>query len=185
MVADGISKIHVAFTTGHPRNEKHNSVYYFYYENGDCYKADGTFIKKWKNLPVLHAEADLVYDGSTNGRAWTWDLAIGTDGNRVVAHGVYPQENDHRYYYARWDGAKWSSREMTKAGRWFPETPKGAKEREPHYSPGYSLDHHDPSICIFLNTLMKMEAKLRSSDGRLEMVANLGHPKVLLPGQKA
>ena len=34
MVSDGISKIHVAFTTGHPRNEKNNSVYYFYYENG-------------------------------------------------------------------------------------------------------------------------------------------------------
>ncbi len=35
---------------------------------------------------------------------------------------------------------------MRGVGRWFPETPKGAKEREPHYSPGYSLDHHDPSI---------------------------------------
>ena len=81
MVSDGISKIHVAFTTGHPRNEKNNSVYYFYYENGACYKADGTFIKKWKDLPVVHTEADLVYDGSTHGRAWTWDLAIGTDGN--------------------------------------------------------------------------------------------------------
>lgn len=146
MVSDGISRIHVAFTTGHPRNEKNNSVYYFYYENGACYRADGTFIRKWKDLPVLPDEADLVYDGSTKGRAWTWDLAIGTDDHPVIAHGVYPQENDHRYYYASWDGAKWSSKEITRAGRWFPETSKGAKEREPHYSPGYSLDHHDPSI---------------------------------------
>lgn len=146
MVSDGISRIHVAFTTGHPRNEKYNSVYYFYYENGACFRADGTFIKKWKDLPVLPNEADLVYDGSTNGRAWTWDLAIGRDGHPVIAHGVYPQENDHRYYYARWNGMEWSSKEVTKAGRWFPETSKGAKEREPHYSPGYSLDHHDPSI---------------------------------------
>lgn len=146
MVSDGVNKIHVAFTTGHPRNEPTNSVYYFYYEKGAFYKADGTFIKNWEDLPVLPSEVDLVYDGSTNGRAWTWDLAISLDGNPVIAHGVYPEENDHRYYYAIWTGTKWFDKEVTKAGRWFPETPEGATEPEPHYSPGYSLDHHDPSI---------------------------------------
>ena len=157
MGSDGISRIHVAFTTGHPRKEATNSVYYFYYENGACYKADGTFIKPWKDLPILPTEADFVYGGSTKGRAWTWDLAIGTDGNPVIAHGVYPEETDHKYYYARWNGAKWSSKEMTKARRWFPETPEGAKEREPHYSPGYSVDHHDPSI-VYLSKHMDEEA---------------------------
>ena len=146
MVSDGISKIHIAFTTGHPRNEPTNCVYYFYYEKGAFFKADGTFIKNWEDLPVFPSEADLVYDGSTKGRAWTWDMAIDLDGKPVIAHGVYPEETDHRYYYARWTGTEWFDKEITKAGRWFPETPEGMIEPEPHYSPGYSLDHHDPSI---------------------------------------
>ena len=38
------------------------------------------------------------------------------------------------------------------SGPWFPQTPKGKKEREPNYSGGIVLDHNDPSI-VYLSRL--------------------------------
>ena len=58
---------------------------------------------------------------------------------------TFPQDTDHRYHYARWTGTEWYQKQLTTAGKWFPQTPAGVTEPEPNYSGGISLDYDNPS----------------------------------------
>lgn len=142
--SDGANRIDFVFTDGHPRNEPTNSVYYLRYEHGEFFKADGTRLGGIADLPLDPARCDRVYDGASDGRAWIWDIATGSDGRPVIAYTRLPAENDHRYAFARWDGKVWLTAEVCSAGAWFPQTPDGKTEPEPHYSGGMSLDHSAP-----------------------------------------
>ena len=42
VAGDGRSRVHLAFTDGHPRNEATNSIYYARYENGAFHRADNS-----------------------------------------------------------------------------------------------------------------------------------------------
>ena len=145
--------IHFAFTDGHPRDEPTNSIYYLRYEArepdhaGLFSRADGSIVGTIEDLPLVHERADLVYDGRVTGvRAWIWDVAETPDGNPVIVYTRLPEESDHRYHYALWNGQEWLDSEITAAGGWFPKTPPGVQEPEPHYSGGIVLDHADPSV---------------------------------------
>jgi hypothetical protein len=193
-VSDGATTIHIAFTQGHPRNEPTNSIYYMRYSQGSFYKADGTVIRKLSDLaakPIEPSEADLVYDGKTAGRAWIWDIALDAKGQPVMVHTVCPQENDHRYYYARWNGKSWDDGQMTKAGGWFPQTPAGTTEPEPHYSGGIILDPVDPSI-VYLskpatNGIFEIEKWVTPDNGKSWSSKNItsgsakGNARPILP----
>ena len=147
ITSDGKSTIHFAFTDGHPRNEAQNSVYYLRYDDGQFFKADGSLIGNINSLPLPHNKSDMVYNGkTTNVRAWVWDIAIDNQGNPVIAYTRLPDESDHRYCYARWNGRKWLDVEITPAGKWFPQTPEGKKEPEPHYSGGMAINQSNPSM---------------------------------------
>ncbi len=144
-------KIHFAFTDGHPRNEPTNGIYYACYRDGGFYRADGSFITSLDSLPIDTRAADLVYDARlTNVRAWVWDVAVDAQGYPVIVYTRLPAETDHRYHYARWNGTEWLDHEIVPAGKWFPQTPPGATEREVHYSGGIALDHGNPDI-VFLS----------------------------------
>jgi hypothetical protein len=146
ITGDGRSSIHFAFTDGHPRDEKLNSLYYLRYEGGSFFKADGTLVGSMKTLPIPHSNSDVVYNGkATEVRAWVWDIALDDEGLPVIAYTRLPTETDHRYCYARWTGEKWLDTDVTPGGRWFPQTPDGKKESEPHYSGGLTLDPSRPS----------------------------------------
>jgi len=145
VVSNSKDEIHFAFTDGHPRNEPFNSIYYACYKKGKIFKADGTEIGTLETLPVPHSKCDIVYNGKLgNGRAWVWDIALDKDGKPVIVYARMPQETEHYYCYARWTGEKWENNTLTLAGKWFPQTPKGTKEPEPHYSGGISLNHSNP-----------------------------------------
>ena len=150
VVSDSDSTIHFTFTNGHPRNEPANSVYYMKYLNGQFYKADGTPIGTLDQVPVDHAGSDLVYDGADNGaRAWVWDIALDAAGHPRIAYTRLPQETDHRYHYAYWDGASWADHFVSNAGGWFPQTQPGEDEPEVHYSGGITINQHTPSVLYF------------------------------------
>lgn len=141
-VSDGRRTIHFTFTDGHPRNEPLNSVYYACYKEGKFYRADGSLIGLMDTLPVLHSSCDKVYDAThTGARAWVWDIALDRGGNPVIVYTRLPEEDKHFYHYALWDGQQWIDRKITFAGPWFPETPRGKKEPEPHYSAGICINH--------------------------------------------
>jgi rhamnogalacturonyl hydrolase YesR len=166
--SDGQSTIHLAFTDGHPRNEEFNSIYYACYQNGALYKANGDRIKSVNELPLVPAEAERVYDArSHNARAWIWDIALDARNHPVIVYASFPDEKTHNYRYARWNGNQWDDYEITNAGPWFPKTPGGKQEPEPHYSAGIVLDHTDPST-VYLSRLVDRVfeiEKCASTDG--------------------
>ena len=147
IASDGKDRIHLIFTDGHPRNEASNSVYYACYRNGAFYKADGTRIVSVAQLPFTPEQADCVYSAAATGaRAWVFDVAADEAGRPVIAYTQLPEETDHRYHYACWDGAKWLDTELCAGGKWFPQTKPGTKETETYYSGGLALDHDNPSV---------------------------------------
>lgn len=145
VVSDGKKTIHFTFTDGHPRNEPFNSVYYARYEAKKIYRADGTSIGTLDTLPISHSECDKVYDATTtSARAWVWDIALNHKGNPVIVYVRFLDEKKHFYHYAFWKGEQWIDHEITFAGPWFPETPAGKEEPEPHYSGGICINHAHP-----------------------------------------
>jgi hypothetical protein len=119
-------------------------VYFVRYEKGGFFKANGTRIGGMDDLPLDPATCDKIYDGKTAGRAWVWDICE-DNGRPVIAYTRLPSETDHRYHYVRWNDGEWNDHEITPAGKWFPSTPAGTQEREPHYSGGMAIDPQHPA----------------------------------------
>ena len=149
--SDGQSKIHIIFTDGHPRVEPTNSVYYAYYENGAFYRANGRKIADMQNIPFEPKDASVIYQSNEeDGRAWIADLAQDEKGHPVVLYTRSPSETDHRYWYAKYDGERWINEEICKAGKWFPQTQEGKREREPHYFGNMTL-HPGNTNVVYLS----------------------------------
>jgi hypothetical protein len=154
---DNTGAIHMAFTTGHPRNEPSNKIYYACYKNGAFYRANGTLIKNYTGtttaLNIDLNEAETVYN-ATAGKGWIWDLTVDENLRPVMVYASFPTDTDHRYHYARWTGSQWFQKEITKAGKWFPQTPAGVTEPEPNYSGGIIMDYNNPSV-VYLSKPVK------------------------------
>ena len=167
--SDGNSKIHMVFTDGHPRNEPTNSVYYCYYEKGAFWKASGSKICNLSELPFQPHEASVVYSPSqATGRAWICDI-VEKDGTPYILYTRHPQETDHRYHYAWFNSAskKWEDYEICKAGKWFPQTPPGQTEREPHYMGNMTFNPNKPNeiyVSREVNGIFEIE-KFTSQNG--------------------
>ncbi|MEN8156529.1 MAG: glycoside hydrolase family 88 protein [Bacteroidota bacterium] len=145
--SNGMDKIHIALTDGHPRNEPENSIYYMYYQDGAFYRANGDLIRKEGTEPHQPRDMDVVYDATlTKEKAWIWDIAEDQQGNPALVYARFPDDQSHLYSYARWDGEEWIKHTLVNSGGWFPETPEGKTEPEPNYSGGIVLDHEDPSV---------------------------------------
>jgi hypothetical protein len=147
VTSDARRSIHLAFTDGHPRDEPRNSIYYLRYEAGAFTHANGSAAGSLADLPIAVSAGEKVYDAATTQvRAWVWDIALDADGRPFIAYTRLPGEDDHRYHVARWDGTAWIDDELTPAGKWFPQTPAGEVEPEPHYSGGIVLHPTDPRV---------------------------------------
>jgi hypothetical protein len=97
-------------------------------------------------LPLDPAQADMVYNAAETGaKAWIWDVAQDTIGKPVIVFATFPDDHNHFYHYACWNGSRWQTYRLLDAGRWFPQTPEGATEPEPNYSGGVVLDHENPA----------------------------------------
>ncbi len=144
--SDGKSRIHLIFTDGHPASEPLNSVYYCYYEKGAFWRADGSRICSLDQLPFHPSDASVVYKASkTEGKAWIFDVAVKND-QPVIVYTRYPTDTLHQYYYAAYTNGSWQHRKIMDAGRWFPQTQPGKKEREVNYSGGMTFDPSDPDV---------------------------------------
>ncbi|AUP78699.1 hypothetical protein C1H87_08260 [Flavivirga eckloniae] len=168
--SNGDKKIHFTFTDGHPRNEKDNSIYYTYYENGAFYKANGDKIKDIADLPLRPEELDKVYDAKKGGaKAWNWDIAEDEKGNPVIAYTKFPTDTAHYYCYAKWTGKNWVNRTLINSGAWFPKTAKGKKEMEPNYSGGINIDHENTNevyLSVKRDSVFEIEKWVTKNDGK-------------------
>lgn len=153
--SDGNSKIHITFTDGHPRNEPNNSVYYAYYEGGAFFKADGTKITDLASIPFEPKNASTIYKSNEkDGRAWIADIGQTKTGNPVILYTRSPTESNHEYWYAIYYNGQWTNSKICDSGKWFPQTPEGEEEREPHYFGGMTI-HPNNSNVIYLSREIK------------------------------
>jgi len=154
---DKTGAIHMAFTTAHPRDDPNNKIYYARFKDGKFHRADGTYIKDFTGsataLNIDNHEAETVY-AADNGKGWIWDITTDENNHPVMVFASFPTDTDHRYHYARWTGTEWTRKELTNAGRWFPQTVPGRNESEPNYSGGIILDYDDPSV-VYLSKQVK------------------------------
>lgn len=149
--SDGISKIHIVFTDGHPRNEPTNSVYYAYYENGNFYKAGGQVICDIESIPFEPKDASIIYkSNAVEGRAWIADIGQDEQGNPIILYTKSPEETDHQYWYVRYTKNQWTNYKICDSGKWFPQTPEGEKEPEPHYFGGITVHPNNCNV-IYLS----------------------------------
>lgn len=169
--SDGKSKIHLIFTDGHPRNEPLNSVYYCYYEKGAFWKVDGSKICDMSDLPFTVNDASLVYKATEEqGRAWIADITV-KENKPFILYSRHPEETDHRYHYAWYnpESKNWNDYEICKAGKWFPQTPTGKVEREPHYMGNLTFNPANPNTVYLsrqINNRFEIE-KAETNDGGL------------------
>jgi hypothetical protein len=163
--SDYNQRIDFLYTDAHPDNYT-NSLYHMYYQNGTFYKTDGTFLKNYSDLPILHDSGErgtVIYQYSTaaqsdpnqwiqNARAWCWEIAYQTNGAPACVFQVKvdnvtgPNWYDARiyYYYARWTGTNWQKRFIAQAGR-------PLYNGQPDYGGGICLDPQDPNT-IYIST---------------------------------
>jgi hypothetical protein len=139
--SNGSDTIALAFTNGHPR-ETTTSVYYASYRRGWLWRAGNHRIARIGHAPIAPSQASLVYDGAAaHASGWVWDVALGRHERPVIVYATFPSSGDHEYWYARFDGRRWTSHFMTFGG---PTISPGTIEQQ--YSGGLELDHNDPSI---------------------------------------
>jgi autotransporter-associated beta strand protein len=137
--SNGSNRIDFLYTDGHPRDVA-NSLYHLYYQSNAFYKTDGTFVKNYSALPILHDSGErgsVIYQYNAadspspdqwipTGRAWCWETASQTNGDPACVFTVQrdlvtgpTQGTDDRiyYYYARWTGSAWQKKFIAQAGR--------------------------------------------------------------------
>ena len=170
------NRIDFLYTDGHPRDLT-NSLYHLYYQGGTLRRTDGTFVKDFSNIPLLHdsnERGSVIYqysdadtadpnDHIPTGRAWCWEVACQTNGNPFCVFTVQrdavtgPNWFDDRiyYYYGRWTGTNWQKRFIAQAGR-----PLYTSEDD--YAGGICLDPEDPDV-VYLSSNAADPFKLSST----------------------
>ena len=159
--SDYNDRIDFLYTDGHPRDAT-NSLYHLYYRAGSFYQTDGTLVKSFANLPLLHSSGErgpVIYQYSDaaqsdpnqwipTGRAWCWETAYQSNGAPVCVFTVQRDlvtgstngvDDRIYYYYARWTGSVWQKRFIAHAGR-----PLYATEDD--YAGGICVDPQNPNV---------------------------------------
>ncbi|MFQ5810524.1 MAG: BNR-4 repeat-containing protein [Armatimonadota bacterium] len=136
--------IHFVATEAHPAAYTGTSIYHGFICGGYVFRSDGRPIRALRDGPVEPAEMTRIFRGDAAGWAWTSDLELDAQGHPYVGYTVHKTDDDHRYRYARWDGARWHDYEIAYAGRRL-------YERQEHYTGLIALDPNDPST-VYIST---------------------------------
>ncbi len=116
-------------TDDHPRAYD-NSIYHGFICGQQVFKSDKTPLADGKDQ-LLHPRSPQdfteVFHGSADQVAWINDIRMDREGRPYLGFSVQVNSgdvrtkqgqggSDHRYYQARWDGAKWTCHEIAYAG---------------------------------------------------------------------
>lgn len=146
-MSNGKDKIFLAYTTGHPDNEYPNWLYCNVFDIKDkcLYDLNGKKLSTVQNGKFNVSKTDsykssypaTVVDATSNRRDWIWNMAFDKTGNPVI--GMTKISNDkqnHDYYYAKWNGSKWTSSFIANGGKYFHHS----SNTENCYSAGMAID---------------------------------------------
>ncbi len=128
--SNGVDRIDLICTEHHPR-DFNNSIYHGFIRGGKLHTSDGNVTdgnvfsdrgRSQTHLTRVFA-ADSVWNGETMTHAWTTDLRLDQDdhpvalitcrANDIPENSTY---DDHRFFYARWNGRQWIVHPVAKAG---------------------------------------------------------------------
>lgn len=124
--SNGVDRIDMVFTEQHPRDTT-TSIYHGYIQGGKTYATDGTLadadIYERASIPTFKAFTKVFADSTQLGgvllrRAWQSDLVRHPDGTIAILFEARADNAiaDHRNLYARWDGTRWTTTYLGKAG---------------------------------------------------------------------
>jgi BNR repeat-containing family member len=123
--SDGPGNLHWIASDQHPRDFD-NSIYHGFLRDGRVHDSDGTVVGEVGEDPPAPGDLTRVFQGSPAAVAWPVDLELDRDGRPVAVFSVQtdgagqPRGKgglDHRFYYARFDGARWRVSPLAHAGR--------------------------------------------------------------------
>ncbi|RJQ32166.1 MAG: PKD domain-containing protein [Actinobacteria bacterium] len=159
--SNGKDTIYFTFTDGNPNTVK-TSIYFMFYRKGVFYNADKTVIGNVHNLPLKLSKIKKIYDyNQSKIKSWVHDIAVDNKRRPIVVYSTFPSRANHRYYYARWIGGKWSTYKITSAGGSI-----SGDKREPYYSGGIAINHSNPSIVYLSRKKRNFEIeKWRTKNG--------------------
>lgn len=148
-ISNGVDRIDIFYTDGHPRKVHQNNVYHMYYKEGTFFDSNGKEIRTLEALesrPLVPEEGTLVFDGSQDsGRGWVWDLEYDQEGQPYGAFISSPSGkmgSDMRYWTARFENGEWVCEEIAYAG-------SNLYPQEEHYAGGIALDpNNDQQLII-------------------------------------
>lgn len=124
---NGVDRIDMVFTEQHPRDFT-TSIYHGYITDGKTYNTEGKLaddnIYDLSKIPTFDKFTKVFVHGTkvngvTMGRCWQHDIARYDDGTIVILFKARANDaiDDHRNFYARYDGTKWSITYLGKAGK--------------------------------------------------------------------
>jgi autotransporter-associated beta strand protein len=147
--SDG-KKIHFISTEEHPRDFA-NSVYHGYIQDGKLYNTNGSLIDSNLFDPNAVSPTTLTRifqngsssNGTTMNRAWTISLEVDNTGNPVGVFSARANDNnnDHRFFYGRYDGNEWKVNEFAKAGGFLYAS-------ESDYTGLVAIDPENPNVLV-------------------------------------
>jgi rhamnogalacturonyl hydrolase YesR len=162
---DKKSRIYLFSTDDHPqinfdetrtkRGEHLNSIYAAYIESNKLHRSDGTVVDEdlsdtagtppWELTKVF--DDGTVIDGFAMRRGWQVDLHVAPDGHPFGIFQMRAGDNpeDHRYFYARFDGTKWNVHQMAYAGGQF------VLHTSPDYTGLAAVDPSNPDY-VYIST---------------------------------
>ena len=159
--SNGVDRIDFIGTEHHPRHFN-NSIYHGYIKGGQMFRSDGTLVDSDifdNNAPNQTAlttifQSDPEDGNQMNTRAWTTDLQIDSNGNPYAIFTTRRDDdpvntngyNDHRFWYARYDGTQWNVHELAKAGARLYSS-------EQDYTGLVALDPFDPNHLYISSTI--------------------------------
>lgn len=151
-MSNGLDKIYLTYTTGHPDNENPNFVYFNYINIPSSNASEITLTDvKGKELSTINNQIhnvnktnayvannpDAIVDNAAY-RNWTWQVSMDTNGYPVIAMvRINSNKTSHDYYYARWTGNQWQKVFLANGGGHFHQSPG----LEMCYSGGMTIDN--------------------------------------------
>ena len=146
--SNGVDKLYVTYTLGHPDNEANNWVFFNQINIEDMTLEDvhgntmTTIANGVLNVNASNSSQSHIVD-AVSMRDWVWQVAEGNDGNPVIAMvRINGSKTSHDYYYVKWNGTAWVKTFLSNGGGHFHQT----AGLEMCYSGGMAIDPDNTNV---------------------------------------